>query len=781
MLRILPGVLLTIISTFCYAQESTLSGRVTGNDGLPIVSVNISVENTDRGVATDANGEYSLNLPSGTYRIVFTHVRYQTVTREVDLQESRELNILMVEKVEVLEQVEVTGQAEREEASLTRIDPIQASELPSAFGDFSRVLTSLPGVAGNSELSTAYSVRGGNFDENLVYVNGIPVYRPFLVRAGRQEGLSFVNLDLVSDVNFSAGGWQPRFGDRLSSNLDIRYKTPEEFRASASGSLLASSLHLENSHEGVSYAVGARYKSSRYLFNTFETTGEYLPRFFDIQSIINVDLDPEGRNSISFLSSYARNRYFVEPENRETDFGAFPTGSFRLFVAFAGQELLEYDTYQGGLNFTHRTAAGSINVILSGVKAIEREYNDLEGGYRLCDLDNNPGSGSFNDCIFVRGIGTNYNYARNRLDAGILNAEVIQEFDWGASQNLSWGLGYTRNEIDDRLDEYAFVDSANFVSITDDIFGDNTVTSQHYTAFVQNTSSFRNHTLTYGVRLNYRDLNEQLLISPRIQYAFSPQWERDFVFKAAIGIYQQPPFYRELRAFDGTLNTDIEAQTSLHIIGGVDYRFRLWDRDFKFTGEAYYKHLTNVIPYDIDNMRIRYYGNNDAEAFATGIDLRVNGEFVPGTESWFSLGLLNTKENLENDSRGFIDRPTNQTVNLAIFFQDHIPNDPTIRVALSLYYGSGLPFGPPNDLDNRNIFTGEDYRRVDIGFSKSFLGNGDSGRLIENLTLGLDILNLLGVDNTITYTFIEDFSGRQFAVPNSLSSRFFNLWIKVHI
>ena len=406
----------------------------------------------------------------------------------------------------------------------------------------------------------------------------------------------------------------------------------------------------------------------------------------------------------------------------------------------------------------------------------EREYFDVEGGYLLCDVNNNPGTANFNECVSVRGIGTNYDYGRNKLEATIYNFENRNAYRLNQRNIIEFGVGYNRQEIDDELDEYSFIDSSDFVTITRVLNSQLELNTNIATAYLQHTFYLNDlHTITYGARLNYRDVNKQLLFSPRMQYSIQPRWQRDVLFKAAVGVYQQPPFYRELRDFDGNLNKDLKAQTSIHFIAGMDYNFKLWGRNFKFLTEAYYKRLSNVVAYDLDNVKIRYYANNRTEAFATGMDFRVSGEFIPGTESWFSLGLLNTREDLEDDNNGNVRRPSDQRINLAIFFQDHLPNDPTVRVNLSVLFGSGLPFGPPNDIDDRTIFIGRAYRRVDIGFSKSIVLNK---KTLKSLWLGLDVLNLLGTDNTISYTWVEDFAGVEYGVPNNLSQRFFNA--KIH-
>ncbi len=787
--------IVSLICTFVFlssivslAQNATIRGTVTNEAGNPVEGVTIEVANTAQGTSTNSSGNFTLktaNLPVAI--VILRHVEYNTQTDTILINQSEiRKAYTLSEKVRLLQSVDVYGKLQdefRDQPGVIQLDALNATLLPSPFVEFNKILSTLPGVISNNELSSAYMVRGGNFDENLVYVNNIPVYRPFLIRAGQQEGLSFINPDLVGNVEFSAGGWQPKYGDKLSSSLNIEYKVPEKPAGSLSMGLLGGSAHVEGvtNNGKISYLFGTRHKTSRYLLNTLETQGEYLPRFTDLQSYINIEVgekkvEGQPKTELGILMAYARNRYFVKPENRETTFGTIDR-AFRLFVAFEGQELLEYDSYQGGLKLSHKFNKKIISdIIVSGLYTTEREYFDIEGGYRLCDVNNNPGSAGFNDCISIRGVGTNYAYARNILKALILSAENRNSIKIDARNTIEFGVGISMEKIDDQLKEYTFIDSADYIFFDQPIDSEASLLSTRVTAYVQETQHINNqHTLTYGVRTNYWTLNNQLLISPRIQYAFKPAWKKDVMLKFAAGLYQQPPFYREMRNFEGDVNENLKAQSSVHLIGSLDYNFKMWDRDFKFLSEVYYKYLYHVVPYDVDNVRIRYYGENLANAYAAGIDFRVNGEFIKGAESWFSLGLLTTQEDLQ-DGNGFVRRPSDQRVNLGIFFQDHFPNDPTIRVSLSLLYGTGLPFGPPNLTEYRNAFTGKAYRRADIGFSKIFnLNESEDKYFLKSVWIGAEVLNLFGANNIISYTWIRDVSNQQFGVPNALSARFFNL------
>ncbi len=629
-------------------------------------------------------------------------------------------------------------------------------------------------------MSSSYSVRGGNFDENLVYVNDILVYRPFLIRSGQQESLSFINPNLIQGVNFSSGGWQPKYGDKLSSSLNIVYKQPSEFHGSGTVGALGGSAHLEGTSKGgnVSSVFGVRHKNSRYLLNTLDTDGEYLPRFTDVQSFSTFNLGSKKLSSkstnLNLLLAYSQNRYFVEPEAQETDFGNF-NRSFRLVVAFEGREISEYDTYQAAVKLNHNFNNNFLtSFIVSAVKTQERELFEVEGGYRLCDLNADPGSSGFNECAVVRGVGTDFSFGRNTLDARILNIDNRSAWLVNDKNRVEFGFGYANEDINDRVNEFSFTGSANFTSIGERIENSVDLNSNRITGYLQHTFVIHDsiHFITYGARLNFWDLNNELLISPRLQYALQPNWAHNTVFRAAIGRYVQPPFYRELRNRQGVVNTTIKAQTSWHFIAGIDHIFSMWGRDFTMMTEAYYKTIDNVIAYDVDNVRLRYFGNNNASAYAVGLDFRINGEFIPGAESWFSVGILKTEENLQGDGNGDFRRPSDQRVNLGIFFQDHLPNDPSFRVFLSFLYGSGLPFGPPNNDNFRNFFNGDQYLRADLGLSKVIKLN--RSKKLDSIWIGLDILNLFGINNTISYTWISDLNSNQFAVPNALSARFFN-------
>ncbi len=774
------------IHTFSIAQESIVSFKIMNEYNQEVSNAAISITGfLTLNTISDANGTFSIPSPEGEIVISITHLEYHPFSQTLARPFSDSTTILVLTSPnKLLEQVEIYSQKHnpaRNEAGIVEINPKHAKNTPSAFGDFTSVLSSLPGVFAGNELSSAYNVRGGNFEENLVYVNDIPVYRPFLIRAGQQEGLSFINPDMVDNIRFSAGGWQAQYGDRLSSSLNVEYREPKAFGAGLSIGLLGGNAYAQgiSANKRTSYLFGLRHKASRYLLNTLDVAGQYFPQFTDIQALVTHDLSKEkdGKTTISSLSAYARNRYQLEPEVQETSFGTL-SDPLRLTVAFGGNEFMSYDTYQQAFKLSHHwTEAFQSDLILSAVLTREREFQNIEAAYRLCDVLQDPNDPEGQDCNAIRGVGSYFNYGRNSLEAGIFSAEWRNEYKIGDNHNIKFGIGIKHENIQDVLNEYRFADSSGFVSITEQVNSEANLRSNRLQAFLQHTAVINSsHQITYGVRLHHWSLNQQLVVSPRLQYAIAPEWRRDFVFRMATGLYQQPPFYRELRNFSGELNEGLLAQRSWHNIVGFDYNFLMWNRPFTLIVEAYYKYMDRIVPYDIDNLRLRYYGENLATAYATGIDFRLSGEFIPGAESWFSLGLMQSRENVQGDPRGYIPRPTDQLINLGIFFQDHIPNDPSLKLRLHLAYATGLPFGPPSNMMFRNVFTATDYKRVDIGVFKHFNMGQDRLKLQpKTIAAGVEILNLLANNNVMSYSWISDVNNIQFAVPNVLSARFLNI------
>jgi hypothetical protein len=770
------------------AQNATITGTIKDENNLPLEFVTIGILGTSKGTNTDSKGKFTLQVTANQALIVvIKHISYKEERKTITVSEGKTylLNLRLKEKIANLDSIEVTNKDEKRiEISQVTINPVKLKEIPSPFGDAMDIVKVIGlGVVTNSELTSAYSVRGGSFDENLVYVNNMEVYRPFLVSNGQQEGLSLPNPDLIKEIKFSAGGWQPKFGDKLSSVLNIEYKTPTKFAGSASGSLLGYTAHLEGAtkNQRLSFLAGVRHKSARYLFNTFDTQGSYLPQFTDFQGLVNYRIGKkmalhranEGKTTLTVLFNYAQNRYQTVPQSRRTEFGSF-FQALSLFVAFSGQENMNYDTWQGSMRLTHHFSEKfTSNLIVSGVNTQEREYSNTEGSYRLSDINTNISRNSGEDRSgTIRGQGKLFDYRRNALNAEIITAESRNEFRQNTNNTLEFGAKYSNEIINDNLNEYSFIDSADYVRITNRIATSNNLNTNRLSGYVQQNHSLGRHTITYGFRLNYWDFSRQTLFSPRLQYSLKPNWKHDFMFNAAIGYYQQPPFYRELRNYQGEINPNLKAQSSIHVIGGMSWDFRAWDRPFRLISETYYKYLTDVIPYDVDNVRLRYYALNNAVAYTAGIDTRLSGEFIKGTDSWIGISFMTAQEKVAGDSKGFIRRPVDQRMTVTLNFEDQLPKNPTVRMNMRMLYGTGLPFGIPNQPQQRAVLNGEAYWRVDIGFSKIIYIKGNKNR---SVWLGLEVLNILGNSNVISYLWIKDYANNSYAIPNNLSQRFLNL------
>ncbi|KAA9339846.1 TonB-dependent receptor [Hymenobacter busanensis] len=817
-LLLLPPASLLLV-TAAYAQQpaasrTELRGTVRDAAGQPLEQVAVAWEGLPGGTNTDANGRFRLPVPrlaAGQAAVlVVRRLGYATQRRtfsSAQLAEGTDVSFSLKTDARSLNDVTVRGRREedtREQISITQLDPRTAKELPSAFGDFNKVLTTLPGVVANNELTSTYSVRGGNYDENLVYVNGIEVYRPFLVTAAQQEGLSFVNPDLVDRVQFASGGWQPRYGDKLSSVLTIDYKQPQRRAASATASLVGGALHLEEvSKSGrVSYLAGVRYKNAEYVLRGLrQNQGAYDPTFVDGQAYVTIGLGPATdlqRTSLGVLATVAHNNYKFAPQTGQVNFSSGLNQVQRLTIFYDGYERMQYDTYQGGLNLTHHfTPSLTGEVILSGMVSREQELRDIEAAYTFADINRDPSSKDYNLPVRQRDVGSRFDHSRNSLLARIGNLEARGTYTPSERHTVRWGVKAGVENIHDKLNEYSFVDSADYVPANrfTRLVSDLTLASERYQAYVQHTLRFDSlRTLTYGVRAHYWSVNGQLVASPRVQYAATSRRNRNLSYKAAAGLYYQPPFYRELRNQQGQLNRELRAQRSVHFITGTEYRFRQWGRPFQFTGEVYFKYLTDVVPYDVESVRLRYFAQNLATAYAAGLDARVSGEFVPGAESWFSLGLLTTRENLKGDSvtvrdsegtaigkkeQGYIRRPTDQRLNLGVYFQDHLPDNPSVRGYVNLVFGTGLPFSPPGLPEDRGTTKlTRSYKRVDLGASKVLSVRSDRQRKFyqpETLWLGVEVLNVLYANNVAGYSYVQDLNGRTYAVPNYLSRRILNL------
>ena len=812
--QLLPVFLFVFLSLTLSAQTARIKGVILDKNNQPVENVNVSY--SSGGTRTNENGFYNLKIPANKQvTLVFTHVSLKkiTVIFSLDTNEQKEFNPVMSDQEEQMGEVIVTSNNRKQIQGITAIEPEMIRKIPGANAGIENILKSLPGVNSNNELSTQYAVRGGNYDENLVYVNEIEVYRPFLIRSGQQEGLSFTNTDLVQNVDFSAGGFQAKFGDKLSSVLDITYRKPVKFGASLEASFLGGSLSVDavSKNKKWSAVTGVRYRNNSLLVKSQETQTNFTPSFADIQT--NINYQASAKWQWSFLGNISQNKYQYQPLTRQTNFGTIDN-PMALTVFYEGQEKDKYDTYFGALKTTFNVSDNfTLKFIGSVFHTLEQEYFDIFAQYRLGEVDSSIGSETFGEVAFTRGIGSQLSHARNDLDALIVNTEIKGFHDWKENQ-FEWGVKYTRESIRDRIIEWEVIDSAGF-SLNPPII-DLPKNDQPYSPYTGPLVPYQNIRATNfnsinrfsgygqwslksnigssevwynaGIRLHNWEVTgsdiagkSQITFSPRAQFAIKPDWEKDMVFRLSGGLYHQPPFYRELRDSDGIVQPNTKAQQSVHVVFGNDYSFKMWDRPFKLVSELYYKSLTNVNTYTIDNVRIRYAANNNATAYAQGLDVRLNGEFVPGTESWFSFGYLKTEEN--SNDKGYIARPTDQRLKFGLLFQDYMPNIPSLKLYLNLVYNTGLPGGSPSYADpylyqNRL----NDYRRVDVGFSKVFIDNTtvrkNSGLFkdFKELAIGLEIFNLFDNQNAITNTWVRDvYSKNQYAIPNYMTTRVFNV------
>ena len=790
-----------------YAQ--TISGIIKDDKNKIVTAVNISILNQSEGTTSDENGNYFLSVPANRSIIItYSFIGYKIEKIRLPALKKGQnyrLDIELKSSTTLLEDIIVTDKQSRKE-SFNKIKPRHVSIIPGSTGGVEAILKTLPGVSSANELSAQYSVRGGNFDENLVYVNGIEVYRPFLIRSGQQEGLSFVNTDMVSNILFSAGGFEAKYGDKMSSVLDIKYKNPIQNKASIKLGLLGGSAHFEglNNNGRFSYILGVRNKSNQYLLNSLDTEADYQPRFTDIQTLLNYQLNTNW--DISFLANISSNEYKMIPNDRETEFGTV-NEALKLRIYFEGQELDKYETYFGAISSKYQPNT-KLNLQFTGsiFKTFEQENFDIIGEYWLYQLDNNLGSEDFGDIAFDRGVGKYINHARNNLNATVSNLSHNGSYN-NESGSFNWGIKLQKEEIDDNISEWQLIDSAffNYPHPNDNIGGDSdpnqeiilnellktqiNLVSYRNSGYVQVSKDIKNISLKVGTRGSYWSFNEEFIMSPRLSFAYAPFWEKDVVFRAATGLYYQSPFYKELRNTSGELNYNIKSQKSVHFVIGSDYLFYNWGRPFKWITEIYYKKLENLIPYKVDNVRIQYLSNELSNGYATGIDMKINGEFVPGVESWASLSIMKTEEDIVGDTKlntsgnevevGYIPRPTDQRVNFSMFFQDYIPGNPNYKMHLNFIYGTGLSFGPPKSEKFQDILRIPDYRRVDIGFSAVIKQETKKSRfkflnLFNSIWISAELFNLLDINNTVSYLWISDINGREYAVPNYLTSRQIN-------
>lgn len=781
-----------MVSVAATAQQRVkIGGTITDENGDPIELATVRIEGSVSGTVSNLKGRYSLSFQSqDTVVVIFSMIGYQTRKRTLTSPKGNiSINMTLPSLNFELGEVTITEQ-QRQTGTIQKINADANRLMPDATGgSIESIIATQAGVSSNNELSSQYNVRGGSYDENLVYVNGIEIYRPQLIRSGQQEGLSFVNPDMVESIGFSTGGFEARYGDRMSSVLDITYKKPKRTEGSVNISLLGASAYLGIATKHLSWTHGVRYKTNRYLLGTLDTKGEYDPNFIDYQTYLN--WMPNRRWEFQVLGNISENRYNFYPQNRNTRFGTL--SAVREFkVYFSGQEKDLFRTLFGAGSITyHFNETNRVTLHASAFKTKEQETYDITGQYWLNDLENLQEDGTAESTETI-GVGTYMEHARNFLDANVQTYALTGDHRLGRNA-IRWGLELKQEKIKDKMSEWEMRDSAGYSiphvpdgpELIYSLKARNNISSTRFSFYAQDTYKFQTgaglFTLTAGLRGSYWNWNKEFIFSPRASVALIPSANEQFTFRAATGVYYQAPFYKEFRdtttiadVTNVSLNKNIKSQLSIHFVLGGDYNFRISERPFRFTTEVYYKALSNLIPYNIDNVRVSYYGYNAASGYATGIDMKLFGEFVPGTDSWISLSLMKTEEKI--DGR-WLPRPTDQRYNLSLYFTDYFPGSKMWKMSLRGSLAGGLPFGPPHGGREANVFRTTPYRRVDIGMSRCLLDNTNRDRTygfarhFRSIWLGIDVLNLLNISNINSYYWVTDPSNNQFAVPNYLTSR----------
>lgn len=812
-------LLLTVIS-FSQKKSAFVSGKVLDENENPLANVNIVILGKQSGISTSDSGTFRLKVPADkAFAIQFTYSGYKIEQRNFLLNENEEESItLRLERgATVLQEVIITDQRDRRIPGLIQVNPKYTLNIPTPITGVESLIKIF--VGSNNELTSQYSVRGGSYDENLIYVNDFEVFRPYLVRNGQQEGLSFINPELVRNINFYAGGFQAKYGDKMSSVLDIQYKKPRSFGGSAYVGILEQGFHVEGitSKNKLSYLLGVRNRSNKNLLSRQETQGNYVPSSADLQALVNYQFNPKWQ--AEFLGNISQSKFTLHPQFSQLTssvFSPFFAANLGLDIFFEGQEKDQYITNMLGVSATYQPNKYlKLKWLVSRFENDEAENIDIIGAYLFGERDFDKSKPSFGLIVNPLGAGVFQNYARNRLD--ITNWNISQKGSLDKGKNVfQWGLSLDRTLIHDKLNEWQYQDSAGYsLPYTPNLLQLNSVIKSKADLSINKVSGYfqdnilfgdtaHSFTLQAGLRYNYNSLNKEFLLSPRAGASWKPNWKHDIVFRAAAGVYDQPPFYRELRRYDGTVNTNVKAQRSVQGVAGFDYNFKGYGgRAFRWVTEAYYKNMTHVDPYDIDNVRIRYFGNNAAKAYAAGIETRLFGELVKDAESWISLGIMRTRENIEGDSYkvykldtlnqpidsttiegGWFRRPTDRLITFGMFFQDYLATNNNFKVYLNIIYGSNLPYNIPNSVKYRNALIIEPYIRVDIGFSALLLDADRSNRRshspfrnFDNIWASLEVFNLIDRPNTISYLLIKDFANNVFTVPNRLTPRLVNFKI----
>lgn len=807
--------LITCMSLFAQSHNVRVYGYVIDENNRGIEGVSVFFENTTNGTTTNRNGYYDLNIrPTDSVTIVYSHLGYETIRHTIlPKQQVVQITVVLPSVARELKAVDVTVNR-RSTSNMETIDPDKYRLMPNTSGSFESLLISFAGVTTNNELSSQYNVRGGNFDENIVYVNGTEIYRPLLIRAGQQEGLSFINADMVGNVKFSSGGFNAEYGDKMSSVLDVTYKKPKTFEASASIGLLGASAYIGTAGKRFTQMHGIRYKTSRYLLGTLDTKGSYQPNFVDYQTYLTFQVAPKWE--IGFLGNFSRNDYRFYPDSQSTAFGTYNMAE-KLTIYFDGSEVDLFQTLFGALSLNYRPKENiKLGLTASAFHTNENETFDITGEYVLSELKMGE-KGEIEEGAKL-GVGTYHQHARNRLKATVAGLSHSGEIAQGG-HTVKWGAGAQLERIKDHMREWEWRDSAGYsmpylydnkVDLYYNLKSSQSLESFRGSAYVQDTYRWDTdgalYSLTGGIRASYWGYNNEFLISPRASIAILPHWDRDFSFRFATGIYHQSPFYKELRdtvtdALGNVtvqLNNNLKAQRSLQFVLGGDYFFRALGRPFKFTTEAYLKLADRVTTYFVDNVRIRYSGQNDAKAYTAGIDFKLYGELVPGTDSWLNFSLMRSREDVLNDfyvnAAGqsiypdWISRPNESRYNVSVLFSDYLPNNPNYKLYLKGIYSDGLPIGPSNSPRYMgDIYRLRAYKRVDIGASRVIVSGKDKFldrawlKHVENMWINVEVFNLFDFKNQNSIYWVSDVNGRQHGAPNYLTGRQFNVKLTVDI
>lgn len=810
-------LLISVQAVLAQKKTAFVSGKIVDENENPMGRVSVSILGRTGGMLTTDSGTFRIKVPADkAFALVVSFLGYKTENRNFLLNENEEERVVirMERGSQNLDAVVVTDQRQRRETGLVIINPKNAINIPTPGGGIESLIKVI--VGSNNELTSQYNVRGGNYDENLIYVNDFEVFRPYLVRSGQQEGLSFINPELARNVNFYNGGFQAKYGDKMSSVLDIQYKKPRSFGGSAYISLLEQGLHLEGTSKNnrFTFLAGIRHRSNRNVLKSQETKGNYVPSSSDFQALLTYQIN--AKNTIELLGNISQTRFTLIPQFSQLTssvFSPYFSANLGLDIFFEGREEDRYRTNMVGLALVQSPRKNlRLKWMLSRFEDDERESIDITGAYLFGEREfdkSKPDFGLINNPL---GAGLYQTYARNKLNIGVWNASHKGTLDNG-KHYWQWGLSAERQTIDDKLNEWEYQDSAGYnlpynpstLELSKVLKSTSSIDINRVSGYIQDNILFKDSadfTIQAGVRFNYNTLNKELLLSPRVGFAWKPgNWNRDIIFRGAAGIYHQPPFYRELRRYDGTVNEDLKAQKSMQVVGGLDYNFRSGNRAFRLTTEAYYKKMWDVVPYDIDNVRLRYFGENRAKAYATGIEARLFGELVKDAESWISVGIMRTREDLDNDTyynykldslnqvvdstlteAGWLRRPSDRFFTFGMFLQDYLSTNKNVKVFLNFIYGSNMPYNIPGSVKYRNGLIIEPYIRIDLGFSVLLMDTEKSNRRshnpfrnFDNIWASFEVFNLIDRDNTISYLLIKDFSNTIFAMPNRLTPRLLNL------